>query len=322
MFKRLLLAICLGFVIFGSTAAQDFNASGEPALATNPVTPAIRPAERNRLKGVLISDSRRTALIDGRPFQEGDLIGGTEILSIEQRGIRILVGADEIHVTVGGTFVAGPPQKRARTHASAVQQHAVKSGETLSGIALRYRKDGVSIDQMMIALYQSNPQAFSNNINMLHAGAVLRIPAAQDLHRHSAAVASAEVVQHSDTWRPSDSKPPSHAARSAQMYGPVKRGESLSLIASRMHLDGASINQMIVAIYQSNPQAFAGNINVLREGAVLRVPDSVEVGRHTRTTTTAEVMRQTKAWRADVRKHAQARLAQAQIMAATDSLLE
>ena len=33
------------------------------------------------------------------------------------------------------------------------------------------------------------------------------------------------------------------------------------------------MNQMMVALYDANPDAFADNINVLREGAILRVPD-------------------------------------------------
>lgn len=58
-------------------------------------------------------------------------------------------------------------------------------------------------------------------------------------------------------------------------YGPVKAGETLSKIASE--LDRArdySLDQTMLALLRANPDAFLNdNINLLRQGAVLRVPD-------------------------------------------------
>jgi pilus assembly protein FimV len=59
-------------------------------------------------------------------------------------------------------------------------QHAVKYGETLSELAQDYRSEGVSLDQMLVALYQANPQAFmGENMNRLKTGAVLQLPGAE-----------------------------------------------------------------------------------------------------------------------------------------------
>jgi pilus assembly protein FimV len=59
-------------------------------------------------------------------------------------------------------------------------QHAVKYGETLSELAQEYRPEGVSLDQMLVALYQANPQAFmGENMNRLKTGAVLQLPGAE-----------------------------------------------------------------------------------------------------------------------------------------------
>ena len=53
----------------------------------------------------------------------------------------------------------------------------------------------------------------------------------------------------------------------------VRRGETLWGIASAMRPDSRlTMNQTMLAIYEANPQAFGGNINLLREGARLRVP--------------------------------------------------
>ena len=56
-------------------------------------------------------------------------------------------------------------------------KHTVKRGDTLAAIAAANRTEGVSINQMMLALQRQNVQAFSdNNINRLKAGSVLSIP--------------------------------------------------------------------------------------------------------------------------------------------------
>lgn len=59
-------------------------------------------------------------------------------------------------------------------------------------------------------------------------------------------------------------------------YGPVQRGQTLSGIASSLAAgSGHSLNQVMLALLRSNPDAFiGGNINLIRQGAVLRVPPS------------------------------------------------
>jgi pilus assembly protein FimV len=59
------------------------------------------------------------------------------------------------------------------------EQVTVRPGDTLSGIATRTSPPGVSLEQMLVSLYRSNPQAFiDNNMNLLKAGSVLTVPAA------------------------------------------------------------------------------------------------------------------------------------------------
>lgn len=55
----------------------------------------------------------------------------------------------------------------------------------------------------------------------------------------------------------------------------VRRGDSLSKIAARLKPEGVSLDQMLVALYRANSNAFIGNnINRLRAGEILAVPDS------------------------------------------------
>ena len=61
-------------------------------------------------------------------------------------------------------------------------QYAVKPGDTLSRIASKTQAPGVSLDQMLVGLYRSNPDAFiDRNMNLLKAGSVLQVPASDAL---------------------------------------------------------------------------------------------------------------------------------------------
>ena len=57
---------------------------------------------------------------------------------------------------------------------------AVKRGDTLGKIAAEVKPEGVSLDQMLVALFESNKTAFDgNNVNRLRAGKILSIPDAE-----------------------------------------------------------------------------------------------------------------------------------------------
>jgi pilus assembly protein FimV len=61
--------------------------------------------------------------------------------------------------------------------ATAGRDYIVQRRETLWGIASRLRPDSrLTMNQTMLAIYEANPDAFGGNINILRAGANLRIP--------------------------------------------------------------------------------------------------------------------------------------------------
>jgi pilus assembly protein FimV len=91
---------------------------------------------------------------------------------------------------------------------------------------------------------------------------------------------------------------PRPAAAPDGSYGPVRPNETLWAIAQRVRPDESiSQNQMMVALFRANPEAFAGNINRLRAGAILRVPPGSELAAASAAAATAEVARQNDAWR-------------------------
>jgi pilus assembly protein FimV len=61
--------------------------------------------------------------------------------------------------------------------AASGKQHEVKKGDTLGAIARQNKYDGVTLNQMLIALYRANQDAFiRGNINLVRAGRILNLP--------------------------------------------------------------------------------------------------------------------------------------------------
>ncbi|MEB0135670.1 FimV/HubP family polar landmark protein [Actimicrobium sp. CCC2.4] len=57
--------------------------------------------------------------------------------------------------------------------------YQIKRGDSLTQIALQTRPAGVSLDQMLVALYRANPAAFAGeNMNRMRTGEILTIPTA------------------------------------------------------------------------------------------------------------------------------------------------
>lgn len=58
----------------------------------------------------------------------------------------------------------------------------------------------------------------------------------------------------------------------------VKRGDTLRKISAEIKPESATLDQMLVALFRANPEAFDGNnMNRLRAGRILTVPDAAEV---------------------------------------------
>jgi pilus assembly protein FimV len=87
------------------------------------------------------------------------------------------------------------------------------------------------------------------------------------------------------------------AASSGQTYR-VQRGDTLSRIAARESPSSAppEVRRWMVAAYEGNPDSFDRNMNLLRAGAVLRLPDSAQLSAVSSSDALAEVRRQYAAW--------------------------
>jgi len=71
----------------------------------------------------------------------------------------------------------------------------VQRGDTAGSIARAHAIDGVSLDQMLVAMLRANPQAFiKGNVNLMRAGAVLQMPSAEQASATSRQAARRAVV--------------------------------------------------------------------------------------------------------------------------------
>ncbi len=102
--------------------------------------------------------------------------------------------------------------------------------------------------------------------------------------------------------RPSAPPPPAPApaaptAPKSDQYT-VKSGDALYDIAQENRPDSSvSINQMMIAMLRANPSAFyKDNINALKKGAVLRIPDTASARELSAAAAAAEVASQVRAW--------------------------
>jgi len=82
-------------------------------------------------------------------------------------------------------------------------------------------------------------------------------------------------------------------------YGPIRRSETLWSVAKRLRPDSSiSMEQMMLALQRANPQAFMhNNINNLKAGATLKVPDRNEIISLNAREARDEAARQFQAWK-------------------------
>lgn len=104
----------------------------------------------------------------------------------------------------------------------------VQHGDTLSHIARANALDGVSYQQMLVALKAANPDAFfKDNVNALKTGAVLRIPTRQQAREVTRQAAIAAVREQNQSWQ--SRRAPTMVASaggSSESVGPNGTGDS------------------------------------------------------------------------------------------------
>lgn len=119
-------------------------------------------------------------------------------------------------------------------------------------------------------------------------------PAPRQARRSSTSIHNGEV----SAAAPKPASPPQAVSAGAHGYGPTKRNDTLWNIASEVRPDDSvSVYQMMLALLKENPEAFYdNNINNLKAGYVLRVPDKATATGISQQRAVQEAARQYQQW--------------------------
>jgi pilus assembly protein FimV len=80
--------------------------------------------------------------------------------------------------------------------------YTIRSDDFLGGIASRFKADDISVYQMMVAIFKTNPSAFvGNNINRMRVGRILLIPDEVTVRNISQSEARSLVIQQGKAYR-------------------------------------------------------------------------------------------------------------------------
>jgi pilus assembly protein FimV len=197
--------------IASADAYQQANLQYNPALVGARVTVERRPGGQHFLK---ITSTRPVT----EPFIDV-LIELTWASGRLSREYTALLDPPGIAPTPAPTIAAAPesrpaPARRetpaaapsrpvtpAAPSAGAKEYGPVKSGETLAQIAKEVKPEGVTLEQMVVALYRNNPDAFiRKNLNLVRTGKILRVPEREEVASVSSGEAATEFRTHVTDW--------------------------------------------------------------------------------------------------------------------------
>ena len=145
------------------------------------------------------------------------------------------VASPEMRPGVSSSGFAASPKRpsvarvarAAAASGGAGRTYMVQPGDTLNRIAAENRPEGVSMEQMLLALFQGNRSAFdADNMNRLQAGKILRIPDAESARQLAGGAPRPQVVAHSSDFGRYRQKLAEQAAGMPAKEAPVQQGSS------------------------------------------------------------------------------------------------
>jgi hypothetical protein len=110
--------------LFAALLASSAVAAEDELPVRDPMRPfgrdgaggvAAAPAPRFTLTGVVISPSRRVAILNGRPYKQGDSVDGAEILAVETHAVRLKDGGNELVIPLRSAAKSRQPVTQGET---------------------------------------------------------------------------------------------------------------------------------------------------------------------------------------------------------------
>jgi pilus assembly protein FimV len=163
-----------------STAVLPRTTSPQPAEAvpTAPAAPATSSAPAEPLAPAQAAAAATAAPAQREPAQPMIVVPAQAAPSEASQGQTPPTEGQPASapVQVGAAPAAEAPTALVQEPPAAVT-YEVKRGDTLSKIAMRNSADGVNLQQMLVAMFRANQEAFvGDNMNRLRAGKIINIP--------------------------------------------------------------------------------------------------------------------------------------------------
>ncbi len=219
-------------------------------------------------------DSSQTQFVQEQPtlFEMPDTVANNEVSDMTQND-NFYFAAEEVNtndlpITYSSTSLV--------THQEKI--YKVRSGDSLSRIASRYKPNDISLKRMMSAIFTKNPKAFiRGDIDKIKRGVVLNLPTHKEL-------TGLNNIAKKVDFEGTTPKVADVSLNNGQYK--VVKGDSLFAITKKFRHKNTSFTKMMNAIFVANPDAFSKhNKNQLNAGATLRIPTLDEIA----TTSTSEV---------------------------------
>ncbi|NMM36779.1 MAG: FimV family protein [Glaciimonas sp.] len=134
--------------------------------------------------------------------------------------------------------------------------YRVKSGDTLTLVALKFKPESISLDQMLVALYRANPNGFvSNNMNRMRAGFVLSVPDSNTTSNVPSRVASGIVIAQAADFN----------AYRNQLASKVTQGAAKSSTVMKKNAQGAQNAQSAVGKVETKVEETQAGVSVSKD---------------------------------------------------------
>jgi len=145
-----------------------------------------------------------------------------------------------------------PAPEAAPLPAGPGQYGPIQRGETLSGIAMSVKPAGVTLEQMLVALYRANEDAFiRKNMNLVLAGKILRVPDQAEVESISRGEAVTVYRTHVTDWRAYLQR----LADAADKTPAGSRSAARGKIVAKVEEDSAAGSKDVVRISKGEPPA-------------------------------------------------------------------
>jgi len=154
--------------------------------------------------------------------------------------------------------------------ADGANTRVVQAGETLRKIAGETKYDGVSLEQMLVGLFQNNPDAFiGQNVNRLKAGAILNVPEKSVVESVSPAEARKVYVAQTGDWNNYRQK---LAASTAKTPAKAEEGGAQSSSGKIT----AKVEEKAVPAEQGKDQVKVARTDAAAKGAAAKAAETAE----------------------------------------------